>query len=258
MDAIQEVLADAAVSGASLHIVHLGSSGLAQAPMLVRMLDGARQRGLDVTTEVYPYTAGSTLLQSAIFDSGWQEHLGISYKDLQWAATNERLTAETFASYRQVGGWVIIHNIPDSTVDALLVHPRVMIASDGVPIVDGRGHPRGAGTYARVLGRYVREQKKLTLMEALRKMSYLPAERVRTAVPAMGLKGRVKPGADADLTVFDPAHVIDRATFENPARASAGIAFVMVAGTFVVRDGKLVDGVTPGRPVRRVPKPSVR
>ena len=254
LTSIQEMLADALGTGAPLHIVHLGSSGLGQGPRLAAMIDAAKARGLDVTTEVYPYPAGSTLLQSAIFDPGWQDRLGINYGDLQWPATNERLTEATFAKYRHQGGWVVIHMIPEATVNALVAHPGIMIASDGVPIINGRGHPRGVGTYARVLGRFVREQKALSLMEALKKMSYLPAERLRGAVPAMAAKGRIKVGADADITVFDPEHVLDRATFDNPAQASAGIPHVLVNGVFVVRDGKLVDGVLPGRPVRRVPR----
>ncbi len=248
---VQEMLADALTTGASLHVVHLGSTGLGQAPLMADMIDAARRKGLDVTTEVYPYTAGSTLLQSALFDTGWQDRLGIAYGDLQWPATNERLTEETFTKYRKQGGWVILHMIPETTVNALIAHPGVMIASDGVPIVDNRGHPRGVGTYARVLGRYVREKKVLTLMDALRKMSYLAAERVRGVAPAMGRKGRIAIGADADLVVFDAERVIDRATFDNPAQPSAGIPHVLVNGVFVVRDGQLVDGVLPGRPVRR-------
>src|SRR3984893_3876411 len=92
--ALEEVLAAAASTGAPLHVVHITSMGLKFTPQLIAMVKGAQQHGLDVTTECYPYTAGSTALQSAIFDPGWQENMGITYKDVQWTATGERLTAE--------------------------------------------------------------------------------------------------------------------------------------------------------------------
>ena len=125
-----------------------------------------------------------------------------------------------------------------------------MVGSDGVPLTNGGGHPRGVGTYARVLGRYVREQKVLDLMTALRKISLMVAQRLEPFVPAMRSKGRIKVGADADMTVFDAARVIDRATYEKPAQFSEGIRHVIVGGTFVVRDEQLVPNVTPGRPIR--------
>ncbi|MGA2593187.1 MAG: amidohydrolase family protein, partial [Bryobacteraceae bacterium] len=101
-------------------------------------------------------------------------------------------------------------------------------------------------TYARVLGRYAREQHALTLMDAVRRMTVMPADRL-----AISTKGRIAVGADADITVFDPAGVIDRATFENPAQYSEGILYVLVNGTVVVRGGELVEGAAPGLPVRR-------
>jgi dihydroorotase len=136
-------------------------------------------------------------------------------------------------------------------VDYAVAHPLVMIASDGVPYIGGRAHPRGAGTYARVLGRYVREQSAIPLMEALRKMSLMPARRLERAVPQMRSKGRLRVGADADITVFDPDRVIDRATYAEPAQYSEGIVHVLVNGTFVVRDERLIDGVFPGVGIRR-------
>jgi dihydroorotase len=246
VDALQEVIADAAATGASVHVVHITSMGLRETPLCLRMIEGARQRGIDVTTEMYPYTAGMTDLGSAIFDEGWQGRQGgISYGDLQWALTGERLTAESFARFRKQGGMVVIHSIPENIVRLAIANPLTMIASDGI-LQDGKGHPRAAGTYARVLGRYVREQHALTLMEALRKMTVMPADRL--GIPS---KGRIAVGADADITVFDPSRVIDKATFDKPAQYSEGIEYVLVNGTLVVNRGELVDGVAPGLAVRR-------
>ncbi|HTQ57699.1 MAG TPA: amidohydrolase family protein [Bryobacteraceae bacterium] len=246
IDALQEVIADAAATGASLHVVHITSMGLRETPLCLKIIRGARQRGLDVTTEMYPYTAGMTDLSSAVFDEGWQARQGgIGFGDLQWALTGERLTAESFARYRKQGGMVAIHSIPEEIVRLAVADPMVMIASDGI-LENGKGHPRAAGTYARVLGRYVREEHALTLMDALRKMTAMPAGRL-----GIRGKGRIAAGADADITVFDPARVIDRATFDRPAQYSVGIQYVLVNGTPVVNNGELVDGVAPGRPVRR-------
>lgn len=247
---LQELLAAAAGTGASLHVVHINSMCLAQTATCVKMIEGAAGRGMDVTTEAYPYTATQTRIESALYNDGWQENFGITYKDLQWVATGERLTAESFARYRKEGGPVIGHAIPEEVARLTAANPRVMVASDG-RLENGKGHPRGVGTFARVLGRYVREQKVVSLMDAIRKMSLLPAQRLEKVVPGMRLKGRIKVGADADITIFDPSTVIDRATFENPAQYSTGIRHVLVAGVFIVRDEKIVEGVKPGKGIRR-------
>jgi N-acyl-D-aspartate/D-glutamate deacylase len=247
---LQEILAASAATGASLHVVHINSMCLAQTATCLRMIEGAAQRGMDVTTEAYPYTATQTRIESALYNDGWQEAFGITYKDLQWVATGERLTAESFERYRKQGGPVIGHAIPEEVARMTAANPRVMVGSDGL-IANGKGHPRGVGTFARVLGRYVREQKVVSLMDALRKMTLLPAQRLEKVAPSMRAKGRIKVGADADITIFDPVTVIDRATFENPAQYSTGIPHVMVAGVFVVRDGNLVEGVKPGKAIRR-------
>jgi dihydroorotase len=189
-----------------------------------------------------------TDLGSALFGPGWQQGMGITYHDLQWVATGERLTQQTFEKYRKQGGMVIIHSIPPEIAQLAVTSPLTMIASDGL-ILNGKGHPRGAGTYARVLGYYVRQQHALSLMEALRKMTFMPAQRLEVRAPMMKNKGRVRVGADADLTIFDPQRVIDKATYEKLAY-SDGIVYVLVGGVPVVSAGKLVEGVSPGQAIR--------
>jgi len=134
-------------------------------------------------------------------------------------------------------------------VRTAISNPMVMIASDGI-MEEGVGHPRAAGTYARLLGKYVREDKALSLMDAIRKSSLLPARRLETMSPQMRQKGRVKVGADADLAIFDPGRVIDKSTFQKPKQYSEGFRYVLVDGTFVVRDGSLQERVTPGQGIR--------
>jgi len=246
--AIQEVIANAAITGAPLHIVHINSMALGHIAVALEMVAAAQRQGLDVTTELYPYTAASTSLQSVLFDPGWQKRLGISFKDLQWEATGERLTEESFNKYRAQGGVVIMHMMQPEWIDLGIGASFTMIASDGMPYAPG-AHPRSAGTFARVLGRYVREKKTLTLMGALDKMTMMPAKRLEGIAPAMRLKGRIQPGCDADITVFNPEEILDTATFEKGLSFSKGVSHVLVNGTFVVKDGKSVSGVYPGRPV---------
>lgn len=250
MEGLQELIADAVASGASLNVVHITSVGLRDTPKLLDFIKQARARSVDVSTECYPYTAASGPIETALFDPGWQERMGITYRDLQSSVTGERLTSETFAKYRKEGGGVVIHLIPEDIARLAVADPMVLIASDGVPIESSKIHPRGQGTYARVLGRYVREEKALSLMDALRKMTLLPAERLEKRAPAFGGKGRIRAGADADITVFDSNRIIDKATFEDPLQYSVGVEFVLVNGVPVVSGGTLVDSVTPGRAAR--------
>ena len=252
MAPIQELLAGAAATGAPVHFHHIGSKALDAVPMVLDMLDGAAARGVDVTTEIYPYTASSTAIGSALFNPGWQERLAARYEDLEWPATGERLNAESFARFRkeQPGTAIINHRIPDASVTAAVAHPGVIIASDAIVYVDGKGHPRATGTFARVLGVYVREKRALSLMAALEKMTLLPARRLEAIAPAMRHKGRVQVGADADLTLFDPATVIDRATYQQPTLTSAGIPYVIVGGVPVVDGGKIVPTAYPGKGIK--------
>jgi dihydroorotase len=243
--ALQEAIADAFIAGAAVHVVHITSVGSRSTATCLEMIADAKKHGLDITTEMYPYTASASRIESALYDGDWEKRTGFKYSDLQWVPTGERMTAESFARFRKEGGAVIAHTLPEEAFRVGITSPFVMIASDG-RLVNGQGHPRSAGSFSRVLGLNVREQKLLPLMEALEKMTLMPAQRLQGIVPEMASKGRVKVGADADLTIFDPGKIIDKATFENAGQYSEGIQNVMVGGVFVIRDGKFVDGVYPG------------
>jgi len=244
-----EVIALSAATGAPVHVAHIQSSGQGSTARMLDIIAGARERGLDVTTECYPYTAGATRIESFLFDS-WVDRPDADFIRLQWVATGERLTRESFLRYRKEGGLVLIHANTEEVIRTAVAHPLTMIASDGFDVSPGQGHPRSSGTFSRVLGRYVREAGLLTLMQALEKMTLQPARRLEARVPAMRNKGRIRPGADADLTLFDPERIIDRATYEAPERFSEGVAYVFVAGTPVVWDGRLREAALPGRAIR--------
>ena len=248
ISAMQEVVANAAATGASLHIVHVNSSSLWNIEPVLELIGGAQSRGFDITTEAYPYTGASTGLQSAIFDPGWQEKLRIGYGDLQWQDTGERLTEETFNSYRASGGTVIIHMMQEDWIRHALSTEFVMVASDGMPYAPG-AHPRSAGTFSRFLGRYVRDQGLMPLMDGLARITIMPAKRLEGMTDQATRKGRVQEGADADITIFDPANIIDTATFEDDLSYSEGVMHVLVNGEFVVRDGENVPGAMPGRAI---------
>lgn len=245
---IQEVIANATLTNAPLHIVHINSMALGNIKTALDMVSTAQQRKFDITTELYSYTAASTAIESALFDEGWQKKRGITYSDLQWVETGERLNKETFDAYRKKGGMVIIHMMKPEWISAGLAAPGVIVASDGMPY-SRLAHPRTAGTFSRVLGRYVREEKLIDLMTAIEKMTLLPARRLEAMAPVMRFKGRIQVGADADITIFNPNTIIDNATFDKGLAYSSGIEYVLVNGTFVVKKGNPVPGALPGQPV---------
>jgi N-acyl-D-aspartate/D-glutamate deacylase len=249
---LNETIKAAAAAGAPLHIVHVNSSAGNQIDGFLAAIQEARGRGQDVTTEAYPYGAGMTEIQSAPFDD-WATWTDERIAQHQLVATGERLTRKTFAEARKKGGTVITHGRSEQQTRAAIVSPLAMIASDGF-IENGRGHPRTSGTYAKVLGRYVRDERVVTLMDALRRMTLEPARRLERRTPAMAKKGRVSVGADADLTIFDPATVIDQATYEDASIPSAGIPYVVVGGQVVVDRGQLTKA-RPGRAIRAPIKP---
>src|SRR4026207_376377 len=180
------------------------------------------------------------------------------FAKLMLVSTGERLTRASFAANRTPGAMVILFlNTPD--MEALAItSPLTAIASDGI-LLNGKGHPRAAGSSGRVLAHYVRETGQLSLVDAIRKLALLPAQRLEQVAPMFRNKGRIKLGADADLTVFDPATVADRSTYQQPALPSVGFRYVLVNGIPVVLDGVLQDGSHPGPaargPLRPAPPP---
>ncbi|HVJ09210.1 MAG TPA: amidohydrolase family protein [Acidisarcina sp.] len=246
IEAEEEVIGAAAITGAPLHIVHINSTCLRDSLECLSLVKGARAHGVDVTTEAYPYIAGMTVVNTAQFNPGWRERLGIDYGDLVIPDSGEHLTQQRFEELHRSSTpqSVLVFANTQAIVDTVIPDPLVMIASDGAP-----GHPRNAGTYSRVLAQYVREKKTLSLMEALRKMTLMPAQMLERSTPAAQRKGRLQEGADADIVVFDPLTITDRATFQHPMEPSTGVHYLIVGGTVVVDDGKIVPGIFPGHAV---------
>jgi N-acyl-D-aspartate/D-glutamate deacylase len=244
IESVSEVIGAAAITGASLHIVHINSTCASDGLECLSMVEGARARGLDVTTEAYPYIAGMTSINSALFNPGWQKKFGISYNELMLPETGEHLTKERFDELHNSSTTqsVLIFSNTQEMVDKVITHPLVMIASDGA-----EGHPRNAGTYSRVLAQYVREKGTLTLMDALRKMSLMPAQVLERSTPASRQKGRLQEGADADIVVLDAATISDRSTFQKPMEPSTGVHYLVVGGTVLIDEGKIVPDMFPGR-----------
>lgn len=244
VDGLVETIEMAKRSGVSLHVAHANSTGGVVTEQFLAIIEQARKDGLDVTTEAYPYEASMTYIESARY-ADWETWNDEKFSDFQWPETGERLTRSTYARYRNQGGRVIWHKRTEELTRTAIANPITMIASDG-----DIGHPRGSGTYARVLGKYVRDEGVLTLMDALRRMTIEPSRRLESRVPAMRNKGRIRSGADADITVFNPDTVIDKATYTDPHVPSQGIVYVLVNGVVVVDDGALVPRVRPGTAIR--------
>jgi N-acyl-D-aspartate/D-glutamate deacylase len=244
IQSVEEVIGAAAITGAPLHIVHINSTCLRDSLECISLIEGARARGLDITTEAYPYIAGMTAINSALFNPGWREKLAIDYGDLVLPDTGEHLTKDRFDELHNSSKqqWVLVFANTQETVDTVIPNPLIMIASDGA-----EGHPRNAGTYSRILAQYVREKKTLTLIEALRKMTLMPAQMLERSTPAARHKGRLQEGADADIVIFDPQTITDRSTFAKPMEPSIGVHYLLVGGATVIEEGKLLPNVFPGQ-----------
>ena len=255
--ATMEVVSMAAATGAQAQLAHLISSTVGSAPLSIALAEGASARGVDVGFDFHVWTRNQTRLQSALFDEGWQERFGgASYSDIYVAETQERLTEARFFELRAQPEILSVQTefIPEEEMIMGLRSPLGIVSSDGGGLVDGGGHPRSTGTFARFLGRFVRELEIVDWMEGIRKITLLPAQRLEKAIPGMEKKGRLQIGMDADVTVFDPATVQERATYADPAQMSAGISYVIVNGMLVLDDAEIVEGAEPGEWLRH-PRP---
>jgi len=250
LGALDELLRVADETGVGVHVDHITSMNTHVMQQAIEKIDGARSRGVDVTACLYPYDFWATTLASQRFADGWQERFGIDYDDLEVAGTGERLTESSFERLRADNKLVAAHAIPESDVAAALRAPWTMIGSDAILEPGDNNHPRCSGCFTRTLGRYVRELGVLSIVDALAKMTIVPARRLEARVPALRTKGRLQIGADADITVFDPETVSDRSTIANPAQMAAGISYVIVMGQIVKQGDVLNRDARPGLPIR--------
>lgn len=250
-DTLNEIIGIGRDTGAAVHVLHINSTGgTFTMPESLAMLEEAREQGVDITADTYPYDFWATYLASERFAPGWQERFHIDYSDLVIPGIGEPLTESTFEFHQAQNDLAAAYAIPEEDVRLALQSPLVMVGSDAILEPGDNNHPRGAGTFARVLGKYVREEQVLSLMDALAKMTIQPAELLEGQAPALRKKGRLQIGADADIVVFDPATVEDRATVNDPSRYSRGIDWVLVRGQLVKDPKRLHRDVLPGQPIK--------
>ncbi len=249
--ALAEVLSVARATGASVHVDHITSTGGTHTmPQSVATLEQARADGVDVTACMYAYDFWATTAGSPRFSDGWQERFRITYSDLAIPGKGERLTEATFNQARRDNTLVAAYAIPEEDIVTGLQTDWIMIGSDAILESANNNHPRSTGCFTRVLGRYVRDQQVLSLPDALAKMTIMPAKRFGTRVPALQRKGRLQMGADADITIFDPATVADTSTVDDPAQMATGVSFVLVSGQVIKEGDTLHRDLRLGDPIK--------
>ena len=266
---LTEMLTIARENNTPLLIHHVPSNCLGLTKKCLDLIDSARANGQKVVGEFYPYQYAGTYVDADYNKPGFEERMGVQASDYKITATGEPLTSEKFDRLRTdaPGTQLLMYTMKQEYIDEAFARPGVIVGSDGMPwITDdvgaglngtfdtpygvGNGHARGAGTHAKIL-RMVREDGKVSLMEAISKMSYLPAAFLEDHVPQMKLRGRIQEGSAADITIFDPKTVTDNATAKigENSLPSTGIPYVIVNGQVVV-DDSVVQNIPAGVAIR--------
>ncbi|MCQ1530296.1 N-acyl-D-amino-acid deacylase family protein [Lutispora saccharofermentans] len=242
IDSIKELISISKHTSIPMQISHIGScTAFGMMGESLEIVQKAIDEGIDVSADCYPYDAFGTYIGSAVFDEGCFELWNKSYENImlteepfRGVRCDESLFNRVRKEYPNMMAIAYVMN-EEEVIEALQA-PFVMVASDGM-YRNEQGHPRGAGTFPKVLGKYVREIKKLSLAEAIRKMTLMPAERL--GLPA---KGKIEVGFDADIVIFDSETIMDKATFNAPALPPNGIKYVIVNGEIAVKDNIIVKG----------------
>jgi hypothetical protein len=246
---------------------HVPTNALSDTTAALDQIDAANAHGATILGEAFPYVKGSSFIAAEILSPGWQERTGMDYADLIWVETGETLTEESFKKYRteRPDGFFLMEHIKEKDMLAAVLHPNVIIGSDGMPLVDsegeslpfdapfgaGLGHPRSAGTFGTYL-RIAIDDGSLIMPQIVAKTAFLQARFLEPFVPAMAKRGRLQAGTFADITIFDPDKVRGMAGYEagTNSLASEGFVHVIVNGQPVIRDSALVPDVYPGQAIR--------
>jgi N-acyl-D-glutamate deacylase len=281
VDAYTRLIGYAGSTGAHMHICHFNATSLQDVERAAELVRAAQRQGLKVTVEAYPYGTGSTVVGAAFFaDPAFPERTGRDYSSLELVEAGRPFAgrSELLAAQEKDPGAIVLWHFLDVAVserhrnllDVSVMFPGGAIASDAIPWtlngVTYRGadwplpegavsHPRSSGTFTRFLRLWVRERRAVTLIDGLCKCTLIPAQILEASTPRMRHKGRLQPGCDADIVVFDYAALADRAEFSAMNRAAEGMRHVLVNGVPVIADGALDLSIRPGRPVRRPSNP---